>query len=415
MADNTTTVTESVHVYRPLSGLALMSLGLGVLAPLSLLTLHPGVFMALPLPGFILAVMARRRIARAEGNLAGESLATIGLALNLVSGLAWLAMYATTAWFIKHESQQFAEQWIVKIHAQNESEVFLDTRPPKLRKINFPKSDISKLRVRFPAPGGSSEFDKFRSEPMTSVLMRYGHQLQWYPIGVVDWKYDKESFTVRHRYQVVTEDQRFNAAVDLVTTSETVTTNHGPRREWRIAVQGGADVNTKTVYMEQLTEAEREATKAINHWTQTIAANQRDEAAKVLADPNDRLRQAELDYAFAALRKELPPNATAELRVDQTPALVKEFHDDASPDAWKLTFRTEVSRGLDMARNSEPVVEFLLTIQTDNLRKGPSGWKITECKHLGEHIKPGRVIMSRGGGAPGGAGTQGAQGPSGGP
>jgi hypothetical protein len=395
MPDNTVIVSEAAKVYRPLSGLALLSLGLGVLAPLSLLSLHPVLFMLLPVPGLIVAMMARRRIAYAEGTMAGQSLATAGLAMNLVSGLAWISMYAVTGWFIKRESQAFVERWITKIHNQNEGEVFLDTRPPKLRKINFPVSDINKLRVRFPAPGGSSEFDRFRTETLTSVLMRYGNQLQWHPVGVVDWNYDKESFMVRHRYRVMTDDRRFHADVDLVATSETVGTSHGPRRDWKVAVQGAADVATKTDYMRRLTEAERDAVTAIVGWTQHVGAGQREQAVGVLADPTNRLLKAEHDYLYTVLRKGAGPNGQAELRMDQMPQLVKEVNDDAKPNAWKLTFRAEIPRGADAARNTEWLVECLITVQTDNFEKGPPSWRITDCKFLGEHARPSRVIIGR--------------------
>src|SRR5262245_36933743 len=135
MPEATPEVSTEVLTYRPLSVLAMLALGLGVFAPLSLLSINLGLFVALPLPGLIISIIACRRIAAAEGALAGGRLAQVGLGLNLMSVVAWLTMYLMTSWVIQRESQEFADKWIAKLHDGRVGEAFLDTMVPKTRKI----------------------------------------------------------------------------------------------------------------------------------------------------------------------------------------------------------------------------------------------------------------------------------------
>jgi hypothetical protein len=398
MPDVASGSSSTTDNYRPLSALALVGLGLGVLAPLSLISLHPGLFAAIPLPGFFVSLVARRRIVNSDGIIAGKNIATVALALNLVSGLAWLSMYVTTAIVIQNESRKFVEEWIEKLRQGKEGEVFLDTRPPKLRKINFAPTDLKKLRDRFAGKAGSSELDAFRAQPLNNLLLRYGDHLQWDgSIGIVEWKYYNESYSVRHRFIVRSDDGRIAAKVDLLASSEIVPHNSGPRREWKITVQGGLNEVVSTAYMQRLDDAQKDALTVINRWVQEVAADHRDAALKYLKDPTDRIREAEFSHLYNALRKDATALSTTDLHIDpQRPLLlVKDVNYDATPNSWQLTFRGDVALGQVWA------VEMQATIVTDDFLKGPSSWKIAQCKLLTEHRQANALLMSAGGG-PGG-------------
>src|SRR5688572_8269686 len=73
---------DQVANYRSMSGLAIVSLLLGLLAPVCFAA---PVFLAIPLFGTALSLFALRRIAASEGALAGKWAATAGLALCVVS------------------------------------------------------------------------------------------------------------------------------------------------------------------------------------------------------------------------------------------------------------------------------------------------------------------------------------------
>jgi hypothetical protein len=258
---------------------------------------------------------------------------------------------------------------------------------PKIRKLSFPPSDISRLRARFPAKAGYNEYDLFRSNTLPAFLLRYSDQLQWRPVGVIEFKYDKESYQVRHRFIVGTGDQRVMAKVDLLAASEMVSTPRGPRREWKLTTQGEP---VRTHYLARLAEVETAALSALDYWLLEIRADHRSQALALLASPDDPLRLTEFNHLYQILRKDVPPLATAETaRGEQPLILVKDVH--IEPNGWRLTYHG------DLSRNSFYDVECVITLATDNLEKDRSGWRIVECKYLSEHKKAGRMVMTPGG------------------
>lgn len=72
-----------VATYRPVCGLAIVALLLGLAAPLAILT---SLLWFLPLVGLLFSLVALRKIAGSDGTLAGRSLALVGLAVAVASG-----------------------------------------------------------------------------------------------------------------------------------------------------------------------------------------------------------------------------------------------------------------------------------------------------------------------------------------
>jgi hypothetical protein len=129
--------------YQPLSALALASLVLsGLFASVVLLAVGVALvraqavllstwFLLLPLAGSVLGALARWRIRRAQGALAGLSLAGWGLWLGVVFGLGYGAYYFATALAIQKQAHDFLTQ-------EGEESGFL----PHLQKAAPPASDL---------------------------------------------------------------------------------------------------------------------------------------------------------------------------------------------------------------------------------------------------------------------------------
>ncbi len=94
--------------YRSISGLAIIGLILGLLAPLAMVD---PVLWLLPIPGVIVNWMALRRIRFAGPSMMGRKIAILGAAISL----AFLAA-APAEWFVyrkivRDEARQFADMW----------------------------------------------------------------------------------------------------------------------------------------------------------------------------------------------------------------------------------------------------------------------------------------------------------------
>jgi hypothetical protein len=98
-----------VASYRTLSGLAIVSLVIGLVAPLCFA--FPVLF-AIPLFGIGVALVTLRRIDQSEGALAGRGAAVVGLALCVASLAATLAHAQMTRFLHVRQAEDFARQWM---------------------------------------------------------------------------------------------------------------------------------------------------------------------------------------------------------------------------------------------------------------------------------------------------------------
>jgi hypothetical protein len=380
-------------MYRPLSLLALAGLGLGLVAPAVFLIDQFWVLLFLPLPGLIVSGLARRAIRRSEGTLAGAGAAAAGLALNLVVILAYLTMVTVTDVVINREATAFVEQWLAKIHDGKEGEAFLDTQPPRERHtVQFPATDVRKLRARFPSKGGGgSDFDGFRANQILSPLLRYGPELAW-KIHRIDWMYQSGSYYVNFRVLAYTaapgpqQDLKYEAILTVTAISEVYpdVRGRGPRRDWRILLQQGDSRETPTLYSGKVMTVTREVTDLVlRPWFEAINAGKTDEARQRLRPGDEHLRR-DFEAVVAVLRKNALPGGAADLALDKVRAfqVIKEVAGEPDkPNAWRLTLRGFLDRG----RSSE--VELQITVETADSTRHAAGWQITDCRILTERRK----------------------------
>ncbi len=99
---------QAVAEYRSVSGLAVLAAVLGVC---SLLALVDRGLLVVPLLGVVCGLLALRRIAASEGQLAGRAVAMVGLALSLVIGTGVYVRGLTLERLVAAEAQQWALQW----------------------------------------------------------------------------------------------------------------------------------------------------------------------------------------------------------------------------------------------------------------------------------------------------------------
>src|SRR3990170_2957522 len=106
--------------YKPLSGLAVASIILGLLSPLSLA--HP-VLWLLPVGALASGAGAVYRMARRPGGLSGSILAKTGLVLGIVFGSISITSHFVSRWILLRDGKRLAEQFLAEMTAGSEEKL----------------------------------------------------------------------------------------------------------------------------------------------------------------------------------------------------------------------------------------------------------------------------------------------------
>jgi hypothetical protein len=107
--------------YRTLSGLAIVSLVIGLVAPVAYA--FP-VLLAIPLFGIAVSLFALRRIDTSDGALLGRWAAITGLALCVASVCATLGYAQMSRFLHVRQAEAFARQWITLVSSGRLDEAF---------------------------------------------------------------------------------------------------------------------------------------------------------------------------------------------------------------------------------------------------------------------------------------------------
>jgi hypothetical protein len=397
MAEIASTPPVSEETYRPISGLAIVGLGLGVLSFSIFLLNSPWLLPFLPVPGLIFSFLARRRIRESEGTLAGYHLAGLGAATSLVALLVYLTMHSTEYWFIRSESKDFLDRWLQKVREGKEGLAFLDTVPPEQRHITFSPADLRKVRAHFPTPGNpdGSLYDGFRSAPMTSAMFRYRDRFEWKYVSMESMSYNLGSYDVKQRYWISTPEVSGEVIFHLV--SGLTKGPSGDRREWRLNINASEFASNPppqaTDYGAELLEAQGEASRFMRSWAKAVSEGNRTAAEALLRGQSDRELQANHRQLYDVLRQGVQPQDTIPLSQKETYLT----YDTKEGNSWVLQY----AGVLDVGTRE---VEISFRVETDDLRKGLDGWRITRIKSLGERkkmpIDPSVGALGAGGGMP---------------
>jgi hypothetical protein len=365
--------------YRPLSGLAMASLLLSLASPLIYLVREPWMIMMLVAPALVLALIARRRIRKSEGTLAGHSVAGAALAISLVVGLSFATKHFTEYWIIRYESEQFIDRWFTKAREGREGQVFMDCITPEMRKIPFSANDIARLRAQWPSPTNpnDNQYDTWRKLPLPNVLFRYRDRVTWEHLGIAEWSSGADGHVVTHRFRVVSPE--FDAVMLLKAISQVTDGPSGPRREWRVDA-GNAQFDPKdykqTQYGDDLRDAKAEASRALEKWIAYLIHGPKESAEKVLVKPTPPDVLTSVERIRSTATRSLTRQQLTEVKLRDS-YMINDLQDK---NTWLLDFHGVLDAG-------PREVEFRLQLRTDDLAKGPEGWVIASAKFHGERKK----------------------------
>jgi hypothetical protein len=216
-------------VYRPLSLLALVGLGLaGVYAVVVVLgtllaffhgePLLLGWWSLIPLAAAVLSLVGLKQIQGSEGTLAGEKAAQWGLLLSALVGLSYWAYLGVTYIAISNEAEKFGRGFLGKLAGGEEFAGFLLTRPRAERPSDGPGLR-DQLEGRFNGldpQGRKGPLGLFRQSETVRMLRLGGANAIIESQGVDSWDYLGGGYQVRLKYRITQPQSTYFMVVTVV-------------------------------------------------------------------------------------------------------------------------------------------------------------------------------------------------------
>jgi hypothetical protein len=156
---------EHVDNYRTLSGLAIASLLFGLASPVCFAA---PVFLAIPLFGTAISLVALRRIAGSDGALAGKWAAATGLALCIASAAATISYAQFTRFLHSSQAKRLGQKWVQLLVSGNTQEAFNLT-------VQSTRQDSPEPAGNFLATGPQEPpYEQFVKNPLVQALTSAG-------------------------------------------------------------------------------------------------------------------------------------------------------------------------------------------------------------------------------------------------
>jgi hypothetical protein len=217
---------EQTTGYRTLSVLAIISLIMGLAAPLAI----AGPFLlAIPLFGIAVSLVALRRIDVSGGVLAGRWMATLGLVLCVASAILPVSHDMIQRAIRVHQAETFGKNWIAMVTAGNLKEAFHSTLDAT-RSIAPPEPG---------APPKAPPYDTFVNQPVIKALQAAGEGADIRVRETIDYQpATYRSITVRQLYSVTPAAAAAGASsqpIEFVLTVQRGTIPRESMSRWMVA------------------------------------------------------------------------------------------------------------------------------------------------------------------------------------
>jgi hypothetical protein len=302
---------DTAPAYRPLSIMAIASLALAVLFALVLIlsgleglrrgapVFLPLWFLALPLTGVVLGLLAQWRIRTSEGTLAGTALARWGVRLGLLTGLGYWSYDFFTGLALQQQANNFLtveepdSGFFPRLLKGDLNRAFLLTQPYTRRSSRINPDDNRVMELEFDRPSHESRFGqltRFRtSEFVQSVLQagREGRQIQ--SLGAKSWKYDAGRYRVERIYRISTREGDTDLVVPAMAENDTLSGG----RKWFVLWEKVERLpsSQRTPLGDVLQKMRQTANSFMQPWAKGASAGQgvqpgiKDESPKDLREP----------------------------------------------------------------------------------------------------------------------------------
>ncbi len=226
--------------YRTLSVLAIISLIMGLAAPLAIAAPF---LLAIPLLGILVSLIALRRIAVSDGVLAGGWAATIGLALCIASAILPISHDMIQRAIRVHQAEAFGRDWVGLVTSGNLKQAFGLT--------------IDAGRAQPPAepnaPPKPAPYDDFLNQPAIKALHAAGENAKIEVRDTIDFQAQTYRNVMVRQLYVVTPASAASAgaagqAIEVIVSVQRATNSRESMSRWLVAscvFPKPADASTK--------------------------------------------------------------------------------------------------------------------------------------------------------------------------
>ncbi len=185
----------SVAEYRPVCGTAVVSLVLGVLSFLSLVT---PVGWGAALLGAVFGVVSLRRIAASEPRMIGRSLAVTGVLLAAFFGCAGLARWVTMDRLLSRQAERFGLDWFEALRNDQPMVAHQLSTVPRMR------HDLGGDLKAYYGNGErfQEQLKEFIANPVVRAVLALGKNAEVRPCGVRAYGARQETMEIQHVYAV---------------------------------------------------------------------------------------------------------------------------------------------------------------------------------------------------------------------
>jgi hypothetical protein len=165
--------------YHSPSVLAIVSLCLGILAPVALFA---PLLLALAIAGILIGLLALRQISTSDGALIGRTAALWGLALSVIAIAAVFTRTAVTEQLLTRQAQAAAEEWFALLQSGESERAFELTSASRQGPPKAPPGAPE------PETPPVSPLDTFRADPVVHFLLEHadGKPVKFVRTEIVD-------------------------------------------------------------------------------------------------------------------------------------------------------------------------------------------------------------------------------------
>ncbi len=248
--------TAEPLVYRPLSGLAMTGFALGILfsvlvAISTLAALKQGapvflpfwLYFGMPVLAACICLLALARIRNSEGTIAGAALARWGLGISVFLGVTYVVYTWVTGLALAKQADNFLQVkaddssgFFPRLLNANKSrtdlnQAFLLTLPATSRGGSKPDND-ERMATQHDQPtkdGEAGNLTSFSRHPLVLLLSRNADGMTIEPLGVVEWKYELNSYHVTRNYRFTSPEWMVEATIPAQSTEGI---GEGEQRKW---------------------------------------------------------------------------------------------------------------------------------------------------------------------------------------
>ena len=196
---------EQVENYSTVSALAVVSLVLGLA---SLFSFAGPVFLAIPLFGAAVSIVALRRIANSDGALVGRWAAASGLVLCVAFATASVTRGEALEFLRTRRASDFGRQWLAIVSAGRLEEAFRSTTP-------------ASQGAPPPEPGApppeTTPLEDFSNQPIIQSLVTIGEDARIEHVETVAYEpTSSRQYTVTQRFRVAPAGGEASSRVEQV-------------------------------------------------------------------------------------------------------------------------------------------------------------------------------------------------------